>query len=261
MLSSAIFTMATEGVPELKKRGKGWSEAEEVCLIQEVLQREKTLFGDMKGCGVKSIHRQRTDGWQEITDTLNARHINAKRETLEVKKKYFNLKQRAKAKIDGLKRSMAVTGGGPPPPALTSADEVLSQSLEGRPGIHGLDHGIDTDDAYACADETDTAAEGPVGEEPQGERAVPQQENDSDVIKKSRKQRRNQAEATYHNTIEDTKRIKLEQKKLQMEIEMLAKNQKKLDSEIQLLHVRSIYYQLKMNAEFGVSLENWKTEE
>ncbi|XP_067651875.1 uncharacterized protein [Haliotis asinina] len=169
--------MATEGVPELKKRGKGWSEAEEVCLIQEVLQRERTLFGD--------IHRQRSDGWQEVTNTLNARHINAKRKTVEVKKKYFNLKQRAKARIDGLKRSMSVTGGGPPPPQLTSADEALSQSLEGRPGIHGLDHGIDTDE-----------------------------------IKKSRKQRRKQAEATYENTIEDTKRIKLEQEMLELEIQM-----------------------------------------
>ncbi|XP_067679585.1 uncharacterized protein [Haliotis asinina] len=200
MLSSALFTIATEGVPELKKRGKGWSEAEEVCLIQEVLQRERTLFGDIKGYGAKSIHRQRSDGWQEVTNTLNARHINAKRETVEVKKKYFNLKQRAKARIDGLKRSMSVTGGGPPPPPpLTSADEALSQSLEGRPGIHGLDHGIDTDDAHATSEETGTAVE---------------------EIKKKRKQRRNQAEATYENTIEDTKRIKLEQKKLELEIQM-----------------------------------------
>ncbi|XP_067659157.1 uncharacterized protein [Haliotis asinina] len=253
--------MATEGVSDLKKRGKGWSEAEEICLIQEVLQRERTLFGDIKGCGAKSIHRQRSDGWQEVTNTLNARHINAKRETVEVKKKYFNLKQRAKARIDGLKRSMSVTGGGPPPPTLTSADEALSQSLEGRPGIHGLDHGIDTDDAHATGEETGTAVQGLVGEETQDERAVPQQESNSDEIKKSRKQRRNQAEATYENTIEDTKRIKLEQRKLELEIQMLEKNQKKLDSEIQLLHVKSVYYQLKMNAEFGVSLEHCDTEE
>ena len=36
------------------------------------LEREGTLFGDMKGPGTKSIHRKRTDAWQEITDLLNS---------------------------------------------------------------------------------------------------------------------------------------------------------------------------------------------
>ncbi|XP_071095154.1 uncharacterized protein [Haliotis cracherodii] len=152
--------MATEGVTESRRLGKGWSEAEEVCLIQEVVQREQLLFGEIKGSLVKSIHRQRTDGWKSITDILNTRHINAKREALEVKKKYFNLKQRAKCKIDGRKRSMATTGGGLPLPALSNADEVLSQSLEGRPGIHGLEHGIDTDVIHETGNVAAAAPEG-----------------------------------------------------------------------------------------------------
>ncbi|XP_048256884.1 uncharacterized protein LOC124137515 [Haliotis rufescens] len=54
---------------------------------------------------------------------------------------------------------MATTGGGPPLPALSNADEVLSQSLEGRPGIHGLEHGIDTDVIH----DGDVAAAAPEG--------------------------------------------------------------------------------------------------
>ncbi|XP_046378000.2 uncharacterized protein LOC124150120 [Haliotis rufescens] len=249
--------MATEGVTESRRRGKGWSEAEEVCLIQEVVQREQLLFGEIKGSGVKSIHRQRTDGWQSITDILNTRHINAKREAIEVKKKYFNLKQRAKSKIDGLKRSMATTGGGPPLPALSNADEVLCQSLEGRPGIHGLEHGIDTDVIH----DGDVAAAAPEGL--QGEaHHIDEQDIPAKDKKTGRKRKRTQAEATYDNTIQDTERIKLEQRKLKLEIEVLEKNQKKLDIEIQMLQRKSVYYQLKMNAEFGVSLvESCPTEE
>lgn len=51
----------------------------------------------------------------------------------------------AKAKIDAMRRSRYKTGGGPAPPSLTPAEETMAQSLEGRPGIHGIDGGIDTD--------------------------------------------------------------------------------------------------------------------
>ncbi|XP_048242439.1 uncharacterized protein LOC124124876 [Haliotis rufescens] len=185
------------------------------------------------------------------------RHINAKREAIEVKKKYFNLKQRAKSKIDGLKRSMATTGGGPPLPALSNADEVLCQSLEGRPGIHGLEHGIGTDVIH----DGDVAAAAPEGL--QGEaHHIDEQDIPAEDKKTGRKRKRTQAEATHDNTIQDTERIKLEQRKLKLEIEVLEKNQKKLDIEIQVLQRKSVYYQLKMNAEFGVSLvESCPTEE
>uniref|UniRef100_A0A8W8NFF5 Uncharacterized protein n=1 Tax=Magallana gigas TaxID=29159 RepID=A0A8W8NFF5_MAGGI len=56
-------------------------------------------------------------------------------------------KQRAKEKIDAIKRSVRKTGGGPPPgPSLTPSEEALMKSLEGRPVSSGLPGGIDTDD-------------------------------------------------------------------------------------------------------------------
>ena len=57
---------------EIKKRSKPWGEVEEVTLIQEVLEREEVLFGGLKGCGAKSIHQQRTEGWQQVADVLKA---------------------------------------------------------------------------------------------------------------------------------------------------------------------------------------------
>ena len=51
----------------------------------------------------------------------------------------------AKEKIDLIKRSVRQTGGGPAPPPLTSAEEALANSLDGRPIVEGIDGGIDTD--------------------------------------------------------------------------------------------------------------------
>ncbi|XP_078314999.1 uncharacterized protein LOC144619784 [Crassostrea virginica] len=70
---------------------------------------------------------------------------NTKRDVEEIKKKYFNLKQRAKEKIDGIKRSAKKTGGGPAPPSLTPAEEAMARTLEGRPVSCGIVGGIDTD--------------------------------------------------------------------------------------------------------------------
>ena len=60
-----------EAIPKRQKRSKPWEEKEETALIVEVLEREHTLFGDMKGPGTKSIHRERINTWQEITGLLN----------------------------------------------------------------------------------------------------------------------------------------------------------------------------------------------
>ena len=52
----------------------------------------------------------------------------------------------AKDKIDQIRRSAKKTGGGPPEvPPLSPSEEVLIQSLEGRPITCGVSGGIDTD--------------------------------------------------------------------------------------------------------------------
>uniref|UniRef100_A0A8W8MRT4 Uncharacterized protein n=1 Tax=Magallana gigas TaxID=29159 RepID=A0A8W8MRT4_MAGGI len=59
-------------------------------------------------------------------------------------KKYDNIKQRAKEKIDGIRRPK--TGGGPPTAPLTQAEEALYQAMDTRPNIVGLVGGIDSDE-------------------------------------------------------------------------------------------------------------------
>ena len=47
-----------EAEPEkkmIKKKNKSWDEKEEITIIIEVLEREQTLFGELKGSGVKSF--------------------------------------------------------------------------------------------------------------------------------------------------------------------------------------------------------------
>ena len=51
----------------------------------------------------------------------------------------------AKAKLDAMRRARFVTGGGPAPPPLTSAEEAMANTLEGRPGVNGIAGGMDTD--------------------------------------------------------------------------------------------------------------------
>nr|XP_034319454.1 uncharacterized protein LOC117687287 [Crassostrea gigas] len=128
----------------LAKKRK-WSDLEEATLIQSVVEREGDLFGDFKGVGSKKKSVSRREGWDDVCSVLNSQYPTAKREIEEVKKKYFNLKQRAKEKIDSIKRSIRKTGGGPAPPSLTPGEEAMAKSLEGRPVSSGIPDGIDTD--------------------------------------------------------------------------------------------------------------------
>ncbi|XP_055957010.1 nuclear apoptosis-inducing factor 1-like [Patella vulgata] len=95
-----------------RKRAANWSNAEEMVLIEECTKREETLFGKIKGCGaLGKISKLKENGWQEVVDALNSQFITKKREIVEVKKKYHNIKQRSKEKLDQMKRPK--TGGGP----------------------------------------------------------------------------------------------------------------------------------------------------
>lgn len=57
--------------PAKKPRAVRWLEAEEKTLIDEVLEREGVLFGELKGVGIKSIGRRRNDAWSAIADILS----------------------------------------------------------------------------------------------------------------------------------------------------------------------------------------------
>lgn len=57
----------------MKKRGINWTSEEEILLIEEVLKFEDTLFGKMRGSGVKGKHGQMKEStWTSIAETLNS---------------------------------------------------------------------------------------------------------------------------------------------------------------------------------------------
>uniref|UniRef100_A0A8W8I1B1 Myb/SANT-like DNA-binding domain-containing protein n=1 Tax=Magallana gigas TaxID=29159 RepID=A0A8W8I1B1_MAGGI len=97
----------------------------------------------MKGSGSKGKHGQvKESTWRSIAETLNLNYKND-RDNETVKKKFNNIKQRGKEKIDMIRRPK--TGGCPAPPSLTASEDVLMQALDGRPQVCGLSEGIDTD--------------------------------------------------------------------------------------------------------------------
>ncbi len=56
-----------------KPRSKGWTTLEEGALIDQVLGKEKILFGDLKGAGYsKSIGRRRAETWEAIALAISS---------------------------------------------------------------------------------------------------------------------------------------------------------------------------------------------
>ncbi|XP_052712635.1 uncharacterized protein LOC128186784 [Crassostrea angulata] len=141
MAEKDILGLITAGK---RKRGANWTSEEEIILIEEVMKFEDRLFGKMKGAGIKGKHGKiKEETWNSIADTLNLQFKND-RTSDSIYKKYDNIKQRAKEKIDGLRRPK--TGGGPPTAPLTQAEEALYQAMDTRPNIVGLVGGIDSDE-------------------------------------------------------------------------------------------------------------------
>ncbi|XP_061188667.1 protein IMPACT homolog [Saccostrea echinata] len=86
----------------MAKRSANWTADEEIVLVEEVGRRKELLFGKMKGDGSVKIWEILAKGWKEITDVLNARFSLKRREEQEIKKKYYNIKQRNNIIVSGV---------------------------------------------------------------------------------------------------------------------------------------------------------------
>ncbi|XP_048756770.2 myb/SANT-like DNA-binding domain-containing protein 4 isoform X1 [Ostrea edulis] len=132
-----------------KARAQNWTAEEEVLLIEEVKTRAEILFGPLKGCGKSGKIKEIKDReWQMVADKLNSQFDNKMRGLEEAKKKYYNIKQRSKEKLDSVKKPK--TGGGPPLPPLTPGEETFLNLSVGQPNVHGLNGGVDSDGTYTC---------------------------------------------------------------------------------------------------------------
>ncbi|XP_062594597.1 uncharacterized protein LOC134256020 [Saccostrea cucullata] len=165
-----------------------------------------------------------------------------KRDADEVKKKYFNLKQRAKEKIDLIKRSVRQTGGGPAPPPLTSAEEALANSLDGRPVVEGIDGGIDTD----VIEESSPAPCSSLSDAPTCS-ATPQV-YEKNIMKKTRPGTCSEIDKLL------AENLKMDKQRLELEVLKLRKETEKLSEEIAYFNVKKLYYQLKLQTEFQIPI-------
>ncbi|XP_062583201.1 uncharacterized protein LOC134277329 [Saccostrea cucullata] len=226
-----------------KKRGTNWTSEEEILLIEEVLKYEETLFGKMKGSGVKGKHgKLKESTWKSIAETLNLSYKND-RDNDTVKKKFNNIKQRGKEKIDMLRRPK--TGGGPAPSSLTASEDALMQAFEGRPQICGLPDGIDTDatdeidngtasvctSSAACTSSVCTSSA-------ISESATPKTAATGHQVS-SKKPKRKGIKDAYEE--EDLENMKLDNKKIKIQIEKLIIEKQKLQAEKEFIEIKKAF--------------------
>ncbi|XP_062607151.1 uncharacterized protein LOC134268932 [Saccostrea cucullata] len=128
-----------------RARKSNWAPRDEVVLVEEVQKREQLLFGKLGGPGRTVVDK--TKAWQEVTDLVNAGNpSSSRRNIMEIKKKYQNIKQKAKEK-----RSAAIrpkTGGGKRPPSPSASEQLVLDTFEGRPSMCGLSGGFDTAEPF-----------------------------------------------------------------------------------------------------------------
>ncbi|XP_062602284.1 myb/SANT-like DNA-binding domain-containing protein 4 [Saccostrea cucullata] len=126
--------------PKKRSRKSNWDPRDEITLIEEVQKREKILFGKLDGPGRTTVDKSKA--WKEVTDLVNAGSTIICRDVNEIKKKYQNIKQKAKEKRSAILNPK--TGGGKKPASPNASEQLLLDNLEGRPSLCGLASGIDT---------------------------------------------------------------------------------------------------------------------
>ncbi|XP_056015647.1 uncharacterized protein LOC125647757 [Ostrea edulis] len=241
---------------EKQKIKRKWMENEETALIQYVLEREEELFGDMKGAGSKKKAALKREGWDEICQMLNSQFISLRREPDEIKKKFFNLRQRAKEKIDFIKRALRGTGGGPAPPPLTAGEEAVALSLQNRPVAGGIDGGIDTDEAPSTsADNVEPPAAEPPATEPPAAAATFDEtvHAECDMMSARKKLKKSDTKEQQRALLEN---IRLDNRRLELEITKLQNESEKLIVETNFYKTKTLYIQKKMQNEFQMSIES-----
>ncbi|XP_078310027.1 uncharacterized protein LOC144618183 isoform X2 [Crassostrea virginica] len=225
----------------MAKRSANWSSEEEVVLVEEIGKREGILFGKMKGDGCIKIGEIRNRGWQEVADVLNARFSSQKREAQDVKKKYYNIKQRSKEKLDQIKRPK--TGGGKPV-QLTSAEDLFLLGMEGRPQIEGLPFGVDTDATSGNVERA--AVEVPVQSTSSGNPTTSGLRANSATTSKKEKFGANNRKRLAHLEEEN---LKLDNERLRLEINQLKNNKEifNLQKEILVLKKQKLEFEIQAN--------------
>ncbi|KAH3875857.1 hypothetical protein DPMN_039137 [Dreissena polymorpha] len=87
-----------------------WSEQEETVIANEIIKNHDALFGQMTGCGALKIEEVRRRGWEAVANVLNCQFSTYRRTGPEVKKKYFNMKDKKGILLEHFGDPASLTG-------------------------------------------------------------------------------------------------------------------------------------------------------
>jgi hypothetical protein len=125
-----------------RKRSVNYSGDEVEVLTTEVSRRNKVLFSKLQG-PITAASKEK--GWAEVAKAVSAVGSSV-RTIADVKKKWSCMKSSTKARLSGLRRDQAATGGGAPDlPAMSAAEDRILQVM-GDVCVSGISGGVDSAD-------------------------------------------------------------------------------------------------------------------
>lgn len=123
------------------KRKPNFSEEEVQQLLTSVANHKSQVFGRFAGTpGVGGSTR--AEAWAQIQREVQS-HTAIVRTTDELKKKWCDLKNKAKQETARHRREQSRTGGGPPPAPLSETSKEV-MSMLGEESVDGVPGGIDS---------------------------------------------------------------------------------------------------------------------
>lgn len=126
----------------MAKRGKkrNFSDTEIEVLVEEVEVNKNILFGTLNA-GV--TNKRKTSAWDKVTTAVNAVGSEERTQS-EVKKKWFDIKIKAKKNVTAHRQQITATGGGQTTTELTPMDTRIA-SIIGDTALNGIIPDGDTD--------------------------------------------------------------------------------------------------------------------
>lgn len=133
---------AADSVKQKRKKNPNWEISEEIVLVEEIGKREKLLFGSLSG-GCVTTQTKRKE-WETVTAIVNSQSKSVIRNVDEIKKKYQNIKSKARNfRTDTMRPK---TGGGPRVKSPSVPEKIVLNHISDRPSIRGIIGGIDTEE-------------------------------------------------------------------------------------------------------------------
>ena len=117
-----------------------FTKEEELYIIEFYEENQNILEGSGANAAIK-----KRDAWNTCARVLNSKNPAGKKNGEECRKKWHNLKAKAKSQNAERKRSASKTGGGPPSVShFVETDEKIISILGNTPSFNGVEGGIES---------------------------------------------------------------------------------------------------------------------